>query len=126
MGSDGLARPFVIILHGQGSREWLEAVYEDENMRPMAGLRTLIPERPDDPNTLLDAAIVFLSPLFEGCPSFSMVAAQLEGTKVLDFDLGRSASKEWEQLREEALPLFRELNVFEAELRAVDVARFGP
>jgi hypothetical protein len=123
MGADGLARPFIQILQGEGSRQWLEAIYQDENMRPMAGLQTLVPARPDDPVVLLDAAIVFASRLFEECPSFSTVAAQLEGVGKLDFDIGRSAPSEWAQLRREALPIFQELDVFEATLQPVDTRR---
>lgn len=125
MGADGLARPFVQILQGEGNRQWFEAVYQDDEMRPMAGLRTMVPARPDDPLALLDAAIVFASRLFEQCPSFNTVAAQLEGVGKLDFDIGRSAPAEWTALRREALPIFQKLNVFEAELRPVDTGRIS-
>ena len=92
-------------------------------MRPMAGLQTMVPAGPDDPLALLDAAIVFASPLFERCPSFNTVALQLEGVGKLDFDLGQSAPIEWAQLRREALPIFQRLNVFEADLRIVDIGK---
>jgi hypothetical protein len=66
----------------------------------------------------LDAAIVFLTPLFEGCPSHASVEAEVERVTMLDFHLGKIPAA-WQQLRKEALPVFRELNVFEAELRAL-------
>ena len=122
MGSDGLARPFIQILQGEGGRQWLEAIYQDPNARAIAELKTVVPVSPDDPLALLDAAIVFASHLFEGCPTFNTVAAQLEGVGKLDFDIGQSAPTEWAQLRTEALPIFRKLNVFEAELRPLDTS----
>lgn len=121
MGYDGLARPFVAILRGESSRQWFEAIYQDETMRPMAGLQTMVPERPDDPKALLDAAIVFVSTLFESCPTFNAVAAQVEGVGKLDFNIGESVPAEWEQLRQEAWPIFRQLNVFEANISRVDL-----
>jgi hypothetical protein len=125
MGSDGLARPFVIILQGKSSRQWLEPIYQDETMQPIGSLESLVPEGPDHPLALLDAAIAFLPRLFDQCPSFNSVAAQLEGVSNLDFNIGQSVPTEWEQLRREALPIFRGLNVYDAELRPVDVTRAG-
>ena len=121
MGADGLARPFVQILQGEADRRWLEAIYQDDAMSPVGNVKSMVPAGPDDPLALLDAAIVFLPRLFEQCPSFNAVAAQLEGITLLDFNLGQSVPSEWAQLRQEALPIFHRLNVWEADLRQVDV-----
>ena len=124
MGADGLARPFVMLLVGSSDRQWIEAIYQDDQMRPLGRIKSLVPAAPDDPAALLDAAIVFLPQLFESCPSLNSVAAQLEGVDRLDFHLGRSVPSEWSRLREEALPRFKELAVFEADLRSVNLAGY--
>lgn len=123
MGADGVARPFVELLQWDGDRQWFEAVYGDPDMRPIGSVHSMVPAGPDHPLALLDAAITFCAPLFEQCPSFNAVAAQLEGVTKLDFNLGQSVPGEWGNLRREALPIFRELNIFEGDLRPVDVQR---
>ncbi|GAC1481687.1 MAG: hypothetical protein NVS1B4_26770 [Gemmatimonadaceae bacterium] len=122
MGSDGLARPFIQIFQGESDRQWLEPVYEDDKVRPMASLECLVPARPDDPVALLDAAIAFLPQEFEKCPSFKSVERQLQSITRLDFDEGKNVPRDWGKLRREALPIFRTFGVFEANLQPVDVA----
>jgi hypothetical protein len=123
MGADGLARPFVQVLQGEGSRQWLEPVYEDSEMGPIGSVRSLVPTGPDHSLALLDAVIAFCPHAFERCPSFNAVAAQLEGVTKLDFNIGQSVPAEWDSLRREALPIFHQLTIFAADLRPVDVQR---
>lgn len=124
-GPDGLSRPFVQLMQGDGGRQWLEPIYDDDTMKPMGQIKALVPPGPDHPLALLDAAIAFLPRLFEHCPSFGTVSAQVEGVTLLDFHLGRSVPAEWSQLRDQALPTFRQLNVFQADLKLLDVTRCG-
>jgi hypothetical protein len=138
MGADGLARPFFQIMVGDADRQWLEPVYDPESQRnvseaaatsgnavprPIGDVKALVPVRPDDPVSVLDAAIAFFPAFFASCPSLPSVEAQLSGVSRLDFNIGQSVPTEWNRLRSEALPLFNELGVFEAELRPFDVAR---
>ena len=125
MGADGLSAPFVFLMVGESDRQWIEPVYHDPAMRPLGSLKSLVPAGPDSPEALVDAAIAFLPKLFESCPSFNKVAAQLEGVEQLDFHRGRGVPSEWGKLREEALPKFEELAVFEAGLRLLDLSRVG-
>ena len=136
MGSDGLARPFFQIMVGDAGRQWLEPVYDAQSDRlvasaadasdrlvpkPIGDVRALVPRGPDDPVALLDAVIAFFPAFFRMCPSLAKVEAQLYGVERLDFDLGNSVPAEWPNLRAEALPRFRELAVFEADLRLLDL-----
>ena len=99
MGSDGLTAPFVTLMVGESDRQWIEPVYHDPAMRPLGTIKTLVPAGPDAPEALVDAAIAFLPTLFESCPSFNKVAAQLEGVEQLDFHRGRGVPSEWGKLR---------------------------
>ena len=72
MGADGLARPFFQIMVGDGSRQWLEVVYDAASQASVAAAEgplaaplpkrmgkvvTIIPAKPDDPVALLDGAM---------------------------------------------------------------------
>jgi hypothetical protein len=139
MGADGLNRPFFQIMVGDADRQWLEPVYDAESQRlveaegnatptispkPIGDVRRLVPLGPNDPVAILDAVIAFFPAFFENCPSLAAVEAQLYGVERLDFNIGGSVPAEWEQLRKEALPRFRQLGVFEAELRLLKFDTF--
>lgn len=138
MGSDGLARPFFQIMVGDGNRQWLEPVYDPESRRnveegtstsgnpvprPMGDVKVLVPAKPDSPVSILDAAVAFFPAFFASCPSLPKVEAQLSGVTRLDFDIGQSVPSERDQPCAEALPLFKELGIFEAELRPFNSSR---
>ena len=134
MGADGLARPFFQIMVGDSDRQWMEPVYDPESQRgvegasgsdaplprPIGDVRALVPAQPDSPDSVLDAVIAFFPAFFSSCPSLPSVAAQLSGVTRLDFNIGQSVPSEWNRLRSEALPLFKRLGIFEAELRPFD------
>lgn len=135
MGADGLAFPFFQIMVGDAGRQWLEVIYNSRSEsgfppesgveRPPPSLRmgrvtTIIPARPNDPVALIDAVIAFHPALFRGCPSLDAVQAQLANVEVLDFHLGKNIPRQWTQLRAEALPRFKELAIFEADLTLLE------
>ena len=108
------------IWQGEGNRQWLEAHYFDESIKPIGQLRTVIPAAPNDENALLDACIAFFPQAFNDCPSLARVEELLSEVGVLDFDLrGDAIPREWPALRTEATPLFRDLNIFEAYLEPI-------
>ncbi len=47
----------MLILVGDGSRQWLEPHYVDPSIKPIGRIRAILPAGPDDPNSLLDACI---------------------------------------------------------------------
>lgn len=124
-GPDGLSKPYVQLMQGEADRQWFEASYADDTMKPMGSICTMVPASPDHPRALLDAVIAFLPQLFEHCPSFSRVSAEVACVTLLDFHLERGVPAEWSQLRDEALPTFRKLNIFQADLRPLDVTQHG-
>jgi hypothetical protein len=116
-GADGVSPIRMQIWVGDADRQWLEPHYVDLSIKPLASIRSIVPEGPDDPNSLLDACIVFFPRHFEKCPSLAEAAALLGGMTCLDFDQGTKAiPRIWPKLREEAKPYFERLHIFEAVL----------
>ncbi len=116
VGADGINPIGLFILVGEGHRQWLEPYYVDHSLKPLGAVRNLIPAEPDHPDMLLDALIAFAARLFETCPSLLAVEEQLGDADYLDFssvDPGIPAS--WADLREEARPLFADLNIWRAD-----------
>jgi hypothetical protein len=104
------------ILVGDADRQWLEARYFDKRLKPLGKVRAIIPAAPNDPEALLDAAIAFYPKHFATCPSLHAIESSLGATERLDFDDGHSTPSGWAQLREEARPLFEQLNIWRANL----------
>lgn len=119
-GADGVNPIQMQIWVGDAARQWLEPHYIDRSIAPLGAIRTIVPEKPNDPIALLDACIAFFPKHFEQCPSLASAAASLAGSTRLDFDQGKeSIPPVWPTLRQEAMPHFKRLNVFEAELHPV-------
>ena len=116
----------LLILVGAGHREWLEGHSIDTNsnipkkneFQPIGKIWHIVPEGPADPNSLIDACIVFAPKLFEDCPSLEDVKASLKDETMLDFDIGKEdIPAKWSELREEARPIFEKLDILKGELR---------
>jgi hypothetical protein len=119
-GADGINPIALQIWVGDASRQWFEAHYFEDDIRPIGKIKSMVPERPDHPNVLLDACLAFYPSAFAQCPSMAAVQSKLAQTEFLDFDLGKSEiPPEWQQLRSEALAPFRGLHIFEAELKMI-------
>jgi hypothetical protein len=117
MGADGVNPIQFQILVGDADRQWLEPHYFDTSIRPIGSLRVIVPAGPDDPDALLDACIAFFPQHFTRCPSLAAVEAALRAADRLDFDAKPEAIPTgWTRLREEARPLFGQLNIWRADL----------
>jgi hypothetical protein len=115
MGADGVNPVKVMILVGDGSRQWLEPHYFDTSIKPLGKLKAIIPAGPDHPDAVLDACIAFCPGYFTACPSLAEVEAAVSDEERLDFDMGEIPSV-WHKLREEARPIFAAMNIWRAEL----------
>ena len=119
-GADGVNPIVMQIWVGDAHRQWLEPHYVDPSIKPLGAIRTIVPEEPDDPRSLLDACIAFFPKHFEQCPSLAKAALLLKKATRLDFDLDKPyIPAMWPTLREEAKPYFRRLHIWEAVLRPV-------
>jgi len=121
MGADGVNPLQVEILEGHSDRVWFEPVYVDASLEPLGSLRVVVPSSPDDPNAVLDACLAFFPAAFERCPSLSVVRSQLGTLDRLDFDARSDKVPEaWANLRAEAQPTFRGLNIWRCNLIKMD------
>lgn len=126
MGADGINPILFQILVGDADRQWLEAHYFDERIKSLGKIKVIIPESPGHPNSLLDACLAFYPQHFEDCSSLIKVEQKVRDLTRLDFDLGKQEiSEEWYSLREEALPQFKSLNIFEAHLTPISLEGYG-
>jgi hypothetical protein len=122
MGSDGINPIAAQLWLGEGNRQWWEAHYFAGDLAPLGQLETMVPQKPDQPDALLDACLAFVPTLFARCPSLVVVRDQAATLTRLDFDLEPDAvPAAWTQLREEARAVFADLVIFEGVL--VPVAR---
>lgn len=121
MGTDGVNPIDMMIMIGDGNRQWLEPRYFGAHIKPLGNLRTVIPEGPDRPDAVLDACIAFCPRYFKACPSLKEVESSLGDAERLDFDAKPlEIPTGWRKLREEARPIFNSLNIWHAELVPYD------
>ena len=118
MGSDGLREIHLQILVTDSDQQALVAYHLDRHIRPMGKVKVIIPAGPDHPDALIDACLAFFPEYFESCPSLAQVTEGLANARRIDFDLD-GAPTGWEQLREEARPLFKEMVIYEADLNKI-------
>lgn len=117
MGADGVNPIEFLVLVGDADRQWLEPHYFDGSIAPIGRLRVIVPAGPDHPDALLDACIAFCPRYFKSCPSLAKVESTLRDTERLDFDAHPEAIPgTWASLREEARPLFADMNVWRSDL----------
>ena len=122
LGADGINPILLQILVGDADRQWLEPRYFDKRIKPLGKIRVIVPEAPNHPHSLLDACIAFYPTHFSSCALLTQVEQEVRGLKRLDFHLGMDKiPEEWNELRKESLPLFKSLNIFEANLVPIDL-----
>ena len=121
MGADGVNPIKFLILIGDGDRQWLEPHYFDQSLAPIGKIQAIVPPGPNHPDSLLDACIAFCPRYFSSCPALPEVEAALRDSARLDFDLHRDEiPAAWDTLREQARPLFRNMNIWLADLVPID------
>lgn len=120
MGSDGVNQIKVLILVGDADRQWLEPRYFDKSIKPIGRLQTIVPAKPDDPDSLLDVCIAFYPQYFRSCPSLEKVESALREVERLDFDAHpQEIPTAWASLREEARSTFADMHIWQADLTPI-------
>jgi len=121
-GADGINPIDLQILVGNSDRQWLEPRYFDMTIVPIGKIKTIIPEGPSHPNSLIDACIAFAPKYFQNCLSLEQVKQSLNDFDSLDFDQGQDKIPEsWGNLRKEARQIFEKMNIFRGDLVELDV-----
>ena len=67
-GYDGLNPINAIIVVGNSSRQWLQAIEIDKKSKTLGKIKTIIPRGPDDPDSIIDAIIVESAPPLRKTP----------------------------------------------------------
>ena len=98
----------LFLLQGEGNRQWVEAHYPAGDLQKRVP-GVLVPEKPEDPNLLLDSCMAFLPEVFQEIPDFSSLSKIVKGAD--RFDLNLEKPGEWDSLRKECLPYMARLEV---------------
>lgn len=117
IGADGINPIGFEIWVGNADRQWLEVHYVKKGIWPLGKMKSFIPEAPDHADSLLDACIAFFPDHFRSCPTLAKVREEIMDTEMIDFSEDIDAPASWSKLREEARPLFKELHIFQADLK---------
>jgi len=121
MGADGVNPIEFLVLVGDADRQWLEPHYFDKSIKPIGKVRVIVPAGPDHPDALLDACIAFCPRHFSECPLLREIESVLHDAERLDFDARpQDVPAAWARLREEARPLFADMNIWQAELMPIE------
>ena len=121
LGADGINPIELQILVGYSDRMWLEPHYFNKGITPIGNIESIIPAGSDDPNMLLDATIAFAPSLYSECNMLKNVITILHDKRTLDFDNAKSIPDEWDVLRQEAQSYYKQLNIFTADLKKLDL-----
>ena len=127
MGADSINSIDVMLLVAEGDRQWVEARYLTNKLKPIGNIKTMIPSQPIGFNELLDACLVFCPDRFNDCPSMKMLREKMSGIDRIDFDHEIGIPEEWDRLRKEALPIFKMLIahscIYGANIKTIDITR---
>jgi len=94
--------PLLIMLQGEGSRQWLQGHYPpDPDNEKKCGHRIVIPEGPDDPNMILDGCLVFIPEIFSECKHYSLLKKIVDSKDVIDLNMEKP--EEWDTIRKECV-----------------------
>lgn len=122
MGADGVNPISFMILVGDADRQWFQPNYIDRSIKPIGRIRKIIPVGPNHKDALLDACIAFCPRYFNSCPTLASVEAELQNEVGLDFNMSPDKIPSlWDQLREEARPVFAAMNIWQADLMPVEL-----
>ena len=98
----------LILLQGEGNRQWIEVHYPNGSKRG-CGKKVLIPERPEDPHAILDTCMAFLPEVFKDIPSHGDLKRIVGNSDRIDLNLDKP--KEWDGLRSECIKFMDRLHV---------------
>ena len=98
----------LILLQGEGNRQWIEVHYPNGSKRG-CGKKVLIPEKPEDPHAILDTCMAFLPEVFKDIPSHGDLKRIVGNSDRIDLNLDKP--KEWDGLRSECIKFMERLDV---------------
>lgn len=112
---DGINGITMELWRGVSSRMWFEAARGFK--RRAQRVEVIVPKGQNDPDMLLDAAMAFCPKVFQDVPGYTRMYESLEPRSYLDFDMDEGVPADWAAIRELARPVFRQLTIYEADIR---------
>ena len=112
---DGINGITMELWRGVSSRMWFEAARGFK--RRAQRVEVIVPKGPNDPDMLLDAAMAFCPKVFQDVPGYTRMYESLEPRAYLEFDMDEGVPAAWAAIRELARPVFRQLTIYEADIR---------
>ena len=112
---DGINGITMELWRGVSSRMWFEAARGFK--RRAQRVEVIVPQGPNDPDMLLAAAMAFCPKVFQDVPGYTRMYESLEPRSYLDFDMDEGVPADWAAIRELARPVFRQLTIYEADIR---------
>ena len=121
-GADGVNPIAMQIWIGWGDRKWLEAHYFVDDLKPIAGIKSIVPKKPDEELNLLEATIIFAPTFFiDECDLMDKTINHFEALDKNRIDLYDDAPEFWDDMVEQAHPIFKKLNIFQSDLREINL-----
>jgi len=120
MGADGVNPVSMQIWVGVSDGKWLEAHYFKNEFKPIAGIKTIVPKKPDEYSNLLEATILFAPLFFEKCSMLKKVRSYFEKLGKKQLFMHKDEPEFWGQMLKEAEPIFKKLNIYQADIMDID------
>ena len=117
-GVDGINPINMIIGVGASDREWLSPIIMNSKnqSKPIWKLNVIIPDPDNYGNSIIDACIAFCPEKFKDCSYFDEVVKQVGNSERIEFVNEDKIPSSWSKLRNQALPIFEKMTVFEAKI----------
>ena len=120
MGADGVNPVTMQIWVGVSDGKWLEAHYFKKDIEPIAGIKTVIPKKPDEYSNLLEATILFAPLFFEKCSMLKTVRSHFDKLNKKKIFMTKDEPEIWKQMLIEAEPIFTKLNIYQADILEIN------
>ena len=125
LGSDGVNPIILQILVGSSDGQWLEAKYFDSKFKSLAGITNVIPRKSVNDENILEGLLIFAPWLFfEDCSLMKNLENHFEKLKRKNIDLFKDVPSFWDELIEQAVPVFENINLFSANIVDLRPERF--
>lgn len=112
---DGVKEIMMELWQGTSSRMWLEPAtgFRGRDIK----VKTMVPEKPNDPDMLLNAAMAFCPQTFKAVPEYRKMYQKLKPDLFLDFNAHIGVPEEWAQVRELVRPIFEKMTIYSADIK---------
>ena len=120
MGADGVNPIAMQIWVGVSDGKWFEAHYFDKSIKPISGIKSMIPKKSDEYFNLLESTIIFAPIFYEKCKTLAIVKSHFKRLSKKRIIMNTDEPEVWDDMTNEAQPIFDKLNIFQANIIGID------